>query len=198
MKNLILITLTLLTTKIFSQPTITWNPWFTHAFHDLNFIPNNDIENTWDLEILCWMTDESQLSLMGEETWQFIVSIDGDTLANDTILESVGYTIIESINQDEIVKLCWTFRIWGFWPNSHPWDPQSIEECYEVYYNDYEWVEYDGTNPNTLSINEINNYNVNDNKIYDIMGREINNISSLPIGSVYIKNRKKYIRTNEN
>jgi len=195
MKNLILITLTLITKTIFCQPV---NPWFNQQFHDLNFIPNNDVENTWDLEIICWMTDESQLALMGEETWQFVVSIGGDTLANDTILESVGSTIIESINQDDIVKLCWNFRIWSDWPNSHPFDIQTLEECYEVYYNDYEWVEYDGTNPNTLGVNEINNYNFYDDKIYDIMGREINNINSLPIGSVYIKNRKKYIRTNEN
>jgi hypothetical protein len=195
MKNLILITLTLITKTIFCQPV---NPWFNQQFHDLNFIPNNDVENTWDLEIICWMTDESQLALMGEETWQFVVSVDGDTLANDTILESVGSTIIESINQDDIVKLCWNFRIWSYWPNSHPFDIQTLEECYEVYYNDYEWLEYDGTNSNTLSINEINNYNVNDDKIYDMMGREINDINSLPIGSIYIKNRKKYIRTNEN
>ena len=195
MKNLILITLTLITKTIFCQPV---NPWFNQQFHDLNFIPNNDVENTWDLEIICWMTDESQLALMGEETWQFVVSVDGDTLANDTILESVGSTIIESINENEIVKLCWNFRIWSDWPNSHPFDIQTLEECYEVYYNDYEWVEYDGTNPNTLGVNEINNYNFYDDKIYDIMGREINNINSLPIGSVYIKNRKKYIRTNEN
>jgi len=195
MKNLILITLTLITKTIFCQP---FNPWFNQQFHDLNFIPNNDVENTWDLEIICWMTDESQLALMGEETWQFVVSVDGDTLANDTILESVGSTIIESINENEIVKLCWNFRIWSDWPNSHPFDTQTLEECYEVYYNDYEWLEYDGTNSNTLSINEINNYNVNDDKIYDMMGREINDINSLPIGSIYIKNRKKYIRTNEN
>jgi len=195
MKNLILITLTLITKTIFCQPV---NPWFNQQFHDLNFIPNNDVENTWDLEIICWMTDESQSALMGEETWQFVVSIGGDTLANDTILESVGSTIIESINQDDIVKLCWNFRIWSDWPNSHPFDTQTLEECYEVYYNDYEWLEYDGTNSNTLSINEINNYNVNDDKIYDMMGREINDINSLPIGSIYIKNRKKYIRTNEN
>ena len=195
MKNLILITLTLITKTIFCQPV---NPWFNQQFHDLNFIPNNDVENTWDLEIICWMTDESQLALMGEETWQFVVSVDGDTLANDTILESVGSTIIESINENEIVKLCWNFRIWSDWPNSHPFDTQTLEECYEVYYNDYEWLEYDGTNSNTLSINEINNYNVNDDKIYDMMGREINDINSLPIGSIYIKNRKKYIRTNEN
>lgn len=196
MKNLILITLTLITKTIFCQPVN--NPWFNHQFHDLNFIPNNNIENTWDLEILCWMTDESQLSLMDEETWQFIVSVDGDTLANDTILESVGSTIIESINENDIVKLCWNFRIWADWPNSHPFDNQTLEECYEVFYDGSEWENYNGTIPNTLSISEISNNIVNDNKIYDIMGREINDINSLPIGSIYIKNRKKYIRINEN
>ena len=117
---------------------------------------------------------------------------------NDTILESVGSTIIESINENDIVKLCWNFRIWADWPNSHPFDNQTLEECYEVFYDGSEWENYNGTIPNTLSISEISNNIVNDNKIYDIMGREINDINSLPIGSIYIKNRKKYIRINEN
>jgi len=55
--------------------------------------------------------------------------------------------------------------------------------------------------PNWVSINntvtlisEIKPNIINDNKIYDILGREFSNYNSIPIGAIYIKNRKKYIK----
>ena len=34
----------------------------------------------------------------------------------------------------------------------------------------------------------------NDDKMYDLLGREINNFNSFPVGSMYIKNRNKFIK----
>ena len=42
------------------------------------------------------------------------------------------------------------------------------------------------------SIEEFQTSIFNDNKIYDLMGREVNDV---PIGTIYIKNNKKFIRT---
>ena len=58
-----------------------------------------------------------------------------------------------------------------------------------------DWLVFDGTNwvllnMNPTSINELTFNKVNDNKIYDLLGRELNEI---PVGTMYIKNNKLYI-----
>tara|TARA_B100001094_G_scaffold285558_1_gene299781 strand:- start:3 stop:788 length:786 start_codon:yes stop_codon:yes gene_type:complete len=59
-----------------------------------------------------------------------------------------------------------------------------------------DWLVFDGTNwvlfnNTTTSINEITFNKINDNKIYDLLGREVTQIE---IGQMYIRNNKKYIR----
>jgi hypothetical protein len=59
-----------------------------------------------------------------------------------------------------------------------------------------DWLVFDGTNwvlfnNTTTSINEITFNKINDNKIYDLLGREVTQIE---IGQIYIRNNKKYIR----
>ena len=58
-----------------------------------------------------------------------------------------------------------------------------------------EWLVFDGTNWVLLnmiptSINELTFNRVNDNKIYDLLGKELNEI---PVGTMYIRNQKLYI-----
>ena len=55
-------------------------------------------------------------------------------------------------------------------PNSYQWEPMAAQP---------------------LGVVELESNIVNDNKMYDLLGREI---FEVPIGAVYIKNRKKYIR----
>ena len=59
-----------------------------------------------------------------------------------------------------------------------------------------DWLVFDGTNwvllnMNPTSINEITFNKVNDGKIYDMLGREVTEVK---IGTMYIKNGKKYIK----
>ena len=59
-----------------------------------------------------------------------------------------------------------------------------------------EWLVFDGTNwvllnMNPTSINEITFNTILDNKIYDMLGREVTEVK---IGTMYIKNGKKYIK----
>ena len=59
-----------------------------------------------------------------------------------------------------------------------------------------DWLVFDGTNwvlfNNTpTSINEITFNKINNNKIYDLLGREVTQIE---IGQIYIINNKKFIR----
>ena len=55
-------------------------------------------------------------------------------------------------------------------PNSYQWEPMA---------------------PQPLGVMELESNTTDDNRMYDLLGREI---FEVPIGTVYIKNRKKYIR----
>tara|TARA_R110000824_G_scaffold25840_2_gene89630 strand:- start:349 stop:657 length:309 start_codon:yes stop_codon:yes gene_type:complete len=83
----------------------------------------------------------------------------------------------------------------------------TLKVCYDVYIdiggmtyactscdtliydpNSYQWV---AKVSNPTSITNIPLSNINDNKVYDLLGREI---FEIPKGTIYIKNRKKYIK----
>ena len=55
-------------------------------------------------------------------------------------------------------------------------------------FNSYQWEK---VTAQPLTVMEIKPNAVDDNKMYDLLGREI---FEVPIGAVYIKNRKKFIR----
>ena len=54
--------------------------------------------------------------------------------------------------------------------------------------NSYSWVLFNMGNP--TSINELTLNKINNNKIYDLLGRELNEI---PVGTMYIRNNKLHI-----
>ena len=54
--------------------------------------------------------------------------------------------------------------------------------------NSYQWEKITAQ---PVGVKELELNTTNDGKIYDILGREL---SEIPIGTVYIKNRKKYIK----
>ena len=54
------------------------------------------------------------------------------------------------------------------------------------------WIPLHGGNP--VGIIEVKNKEYNNNKIYDLLGREFYNYNSIPEGTLYIKNKKKYIK----
>jgi|TARA_Y100000296_G_scaffold41967_1_gene48374 hypothetical protein len=65
--------------------------------------------------------------------------------------------------------------------------------CDSVVYNGFGvWTFLKTTNP--LAINEIKYTNLFNNRTYDLLGREINNYNLIPKGTIYIKNREKFIK----
>jgi hypothetical protein len=60
--------------------------------------------------------------------------------------------------------------------------------CDSLVFNGIEWVPLNFTNP--TSINELVIKKINDNKIYDLLGREL---TTVPVGTMYIRNRKLYL-----
>ena len=64
--------------------------------------------------------------------------------------------------------------------------------CDTLVWNNGSWGMISMVNNNTpTSIQELKPTTFNDNKIYDMLGREITNT---PVGTIYIVNRKKYIK----
>ena len=63
-------------------------------------------------------------------------------------------------------------------------------QCDSMVYDgfSYSWVLMNMGNP--TGINELTLEPINDNKIYDMLGRELNEI---PVGTMYIRNQKLYI-----
>ena len=80
----------------------------------------------------------------------------------------------------------------------------TVKVCYDVYLYEANMVEvctrcdtviFDGTswvlfNMCTTSINELTFNKANDNKVYDLLGREL---TEIPVGKLYIRNQKLYI-----
>ncbi len=92
------------------------------------------------------------------------------------------------VNMSDTVKVCISTEFWYV-----PGNNQIIEYCYtcdSIAHNGTNWVSiYDS---NTVGIEELILDQLNNNKIYDLLGREL---LEVPVGQMYIKNRKKYIRT---
>ena len=69
------------------------------------------------------------------------------------------------------------------------YEANSVEVCTRE-----DWLIFNGTSwvlfNMTTSINELTFNRVNDNKIYDLLGREL---TEIPVGKLYIRNNKLYI-----
>ena len=83
----------------------------------------------------------------------------------DTITTCVSYTLTDSLGYVDTLNCCF----------NQVWDGQA-------------WMRMMMGNP--LSINELTFNRVNDNKIYDMLGREL---TEIPVGQMYIRNQKLYI-----
>ena len=69
---------------------------------------------------------------------------------------------------------------------------QHCSNCDSLIFNGIEWVVFN--TPITTSIYQENTIGNNNNKIYDLLGREI--IGDIPSNTMYIKNGKKHIKIN--
>ena len=65
-----------------------------------------------------------------------------------------------------------------------------LEQCDTLVYGPNGWMKL-GSTSNPTAINNIHGLNtINDNKIYDLLGREL---TEVPVGTMYIRNRKLHI-----
>jgi hypothetical protein len=73
---------------------------------------------------------------------------------------------------------------------SYAYGVDTLNCCVEFYWNGQSWEKVFNTN----GIEELTIDRVNDDKIYDLQGRELNEV---PIGSMYIRRRKLYVNLNK-
>ena len=97
-----------------------------------------------------------------------------------------GTTVsFQNILSTDTVKVCYDAYIYFMGATYVCTDCDSL--VYDM--NLYSWVLLNMGNP--TGIKELIVDKINDNKMYDLLGREI---FEVPIGTIYIKNRKKYIK----
>jgi len=70
----------------------------------------------------------------------------------------------------------------------------SCDYCYTTIWNGVEWG-IEQADCATLLISEIENLHF-DKKYYNILGKEFSDFNSIPLGSIYINNRKHHFKSN--
>jgi len=159
------------------------------------------------------------LSMMQQQTtpiWNYCDSIEYITSLNtgNPILD-LGGLISGSLNDiTDTVEFTWTVCAGGLcysatgpyvtFPQVMTYDTASVcmsaytitnnvtdtvcIQCDSLVWDGLSWVQLSVNSP--TSINELTFNKINNNKIYDLLGRELNEI---PVGTMYIRNNKLYI-----
>ena len=92
------------------------------------------------------------------------------------------FTYFGQIMTTDTVKLCYDVM---------PYTSNTVEvctHCDSLVYDGFSWVLFSMSNP--TSINELTFNRINDDKIYDLLGREL---EYTPAGKMYIRNNKLYM-----
>ena len=118
-------------------------------------------------------------NIPGTVTWDWSVCDANVCYIGSGINASFG-----QVSLGDTLKVCYdvTIDISGF--------TYVCSGCDSLVYNpnSYQWEKITAQ---PLAVMDLKPNIINDNKTYDLLGREI---FEIPIGAVYIKNRKKYIR----
>jgi len=138
---------------------------------------------------ITYWTDQSQGFNVGLDTTGIVHNPDSmevywQACTNGLCYGGQGmYAFFGQIMTTDTVKLCYDVMIW------ESGVLEVCTHCDTLIYDGSNWVLFSMSN--TTSINEITFNTISDNKIYDMLGREVNNVT---IGTMYIRNGKKYIR----
>ena len=164
MKKLLLAALVLLGLQ--TQAQISWCDSLSYTTlpqQTLTVIGNSSLSpNMVDSITWSWQACNSTLCYFG----------DGTTFTFNNILST------------DTVKICYDAYIYFMGVTYICMDCDSL--IYDA--NSYSWILLNTANP--VGINELTFEPINNNKIYNLLGKELTNI---PAGTMYIRNRKIYI-----
>ena len=141
---------------------------------------------------ITYWTDQSQGFNIGLDTTNIIHNPDSIevywTICNSSTCYSGDgmYAYFGQIMTTDTIKACYDVYLY---------ESNMVEvctRCDSLIFNQssFSWVLFSMSNP--TSINEITFNKINNSRMYDMLGREITNVT---LGTMYIKNGKKYIRT---
>jgi hypothetical protein len=134
---------------------------------------------------LSYSTYQSQgLIVTGNASSLFnmVDSIEWNWQACNSTLCYPGYGQIvtfPNILTTDTVKLCYDVYLYFMGT------PYICSNCDSLVFSGGSWVFFNSNTP--TSINEFTPETINDNKIYDLLGRELKKV---PVGSMYIRNQK--------
>ena len=139
---------------------------------------------------ITYWTDQSQGFNIGLDTTNIIHNPDSIevywTICNSSTCYSGDgmYAYFGQIMTTDTIKACYDVYLY---------ESNMVEvctRCDSLIFNQssFSWVLFSMSNP--TSINEITLNKINNNKMYDLLGRELNEI---PVGTMYIRNNKLYI-----
>ncbi len=140
---------------------------------------------------ITYWTDQSQGFNIGLDTTSMIHNPDSIdviwSICNSTACyPGTGmYAYFGQIMSTDTLKVC--YDVWLYENNTM----EVCSQCDSLIFDQavYNWVLF-SMQGNPLSINELIFNKVNDNKIYDMLGREL---TEIPVGQMYIRNQKLYI-----
>ena len=116
--------------------------------------------------------------------FNMVDSIEWNWQACNSTLCYPGYgqvVTFPNILTTDTVKLCYDVYLYIMGT------PYICSNCDSLIFSGGSWVLLTST---TTSINEFAPETINNNKIYDLLGREL---TKIPVGTIYIRNQKKYI-----
>lgn len=138
-----------------------------------------------------YWTDQGQGLIVGLDTTNMIHNPDSIEIYWSVCNSSTCYSgdsiydYFPQIMTTDTIKVCYDLYLY---------EVNSVEVCTRCDslifdQNTYSWIMFSMSQP--VSINEFIIEKFNNGKMYDLLGREI---TEIPVGKMYIRNNKKYIR----
>jgi hypothetical protein len=126
------------------------------------------------------------------DTTTFVFNLNnGSNSITDTCFTYPNDSIIITINKNEVFEICNYTLIYSNYPTALTTTCPAT--CVDMIWDGTLLYEYNETV--SLMVEEMNYVNNTfDDKIYDIYGRELKNIETIPYGTIYIKGGKKYCK----
>ena len=162
------------------------------TWYEVSFSGGMSQMNLWDITLTGYY--DTTIHNYGVDTVTHTFSVE-----NDTWVGSSGYTIFDmNLSLYDTLSICWIAELW-LTPTNSLFNWEWCQDTAQGYTQCDDWV-YDFQNQvwtrsteiqQTVSLEEYNLEQTFDNKIYDMLGKEL---SEAPIGQMYIQNRKLYFR----
>ena len=176
MKHTINLILLLLSNTVLTQVPF----WCTQTSKSFEVVGDSLVLKGYVTETMETATDTTTFIFSYNNGIEYIV---------DTCFTYPNDSVVFGINVNQVFEICDYSIVYSDYLYSYV-NALCPTTCTNIIWNGYELIE---TN-DIVSVTELDKEKQNSDKIYDISGKEIRSIESLPYGSIYIKNHIKYYK----